>query len=355
MSALAREVSPGTLGIIQDIPGLLVSTWAFAAAETFLYGAYLIMIALYVHVLRKRGLGQNRLLSSATIALFVLCTAHCFLALAVVATRTTLEVSAIGNFVGGSIPRRRATVKEALPGGKHGIRDCQRASRCNFYLSLLCYLEFPDQDYPLPNSFDFGCCWLRFPKTFICHDDGSITCQQVLDTLMCFLEVGIFQPYSRLLAPPFYFDLSIGASLFTTFILMGLTVGRIWVLARSARRIFGAQMASTYHTICAMILESGALYLCGGIAFIFFGFSEPFTPRDVTTDGIVLAQLVGIAPTIIAVRVALGQSVENINSFIVPRPRMHSPFNNEVIATAVDPVDDEVLYIRPESVKVEAV
>ncbi|KAF7366024.1 hypothetical protein MVEN_00478300 [Mycena venus] len=153
----------------------------------------------------------------------------------------------------------------------------------------------------------------------------------------------------------FFFDLSIGASLFTTFILMGLTVGRIWMLARSARRIFGAQMASTYHTVCAMILESGALYLCGGIVFIFFGFSEPFTPGDVRIDGIVLAQLVGIAPTIIAVRVALGQSVENINSFIVPRPRMHSPFNNEVIATAVDSVNDEVLYIRPESVKVEAV
>ncbi|KAJ7336746.1 hypothetical protein DFH08DRAFT_813071 [Mycena albidolilacea] len=76
-----------------------------------------------------------------------------------------------------------------------------------------------------------------------------------------------------------------------------------------------------------------------------------------TTDGIVLAQLVGIAPTIIAVRVALGQSVENVNSFVVPRPRMHSnsPFHHETAVTAMDSVDDEVLYIRPESVKVEAV
>jgi hypothetical protein len=34
---------------------------------------------------------------------------------------------------------------------------------------------------------------------------------------------------------------------------------------------------------------------------------------------------------------------------------MRSPFHPEAIATAVDLVDDEVLYIRPESIKIEAV
>jgi hypothetical protein len=34
---------------------------------------------------------------------------------------------------------------------------------------------------------------------------------------------------------------------------------------------------------------------------------------------------------------------------------MHSPFHHETIITAVNSVDDEVLYIRPESVKFEAV
>ena len=54
-------------------------------------------------------------------------------------------------------------------------------------------------------------------------------------------------------------------------------------------------------------------------------------------------------------RVALGQSVENVDSFFVPSPRVRSSFHHEVIATAVDLVHDEVLFIRPESVKVEAV
>ncbi|KAJ7200040.1 hypothetical protein GGX14DRAFT_467296, partial [Mycena pura] len=101
-------------------------------------------------------------------------------------------------------------------------------------------------------------------------------------------------------------------SLFTTFILMGLTVGRIWMLARAARRVLGAELTSTYDTVCAMILESGSLYLCGGIVFI----------------------ALGIAPTIIAVRVALGQSVENVNSFIVPRPRVCFPYHREARAAA---------------------
>ncbi|KAF7333463.1 hypothetical protein MVEN_02362500 [Mycena venus] len=111
-------------------------------------------------------------------------------------------------------------------------------------------------------------------------------------------------------------------------------------------------------TVCAMILESGALYLCGGIVFIAFEFGvagrlsidvvrHASTAKGDTilmrllakqTEGVVLAQLVGIAPTIIAARVALGKSVENMGA-----------------SAAADPLDDEVLYIRPESVKVKAV
>ncbi|KAJ7192784.1 hypothetical protein GGX14DRAFT_479534 [Mycena pura] len=110
---------------------------------------------------------------------------------------------------------------------------------------------------------------------------------------------------------------------------MGLTVGRIWMLARTARRVLGAELTGTYHTVCAMILESGALYLCGGIVFVVFAFAPQ-------AEGVVLAQLVGIAPTVIAVRVALGHSVENVDSFIVSRPRARSPSHQEARAAALN-------------------
>ncbi|KAF7339201.1 hypothetical protein MVEN_01997500 [Mycena venus] len=340
MSAFPREVRPE---IIEHPLTLLVTTWACAAAETFLYGAYLVMIALYVHFLRKRGLGQNRLLASATIVLFVLCTAHWVLVLAVIAKRSTLELGLIGS-----------------RGGSLSLDRTQRLGQTLGGLSLAANVVYVTANVLADAIFIFRC-----------YAIWNFQIKIILFPILLTLDVagiGYFDAFSAavddsksgngllsfsIIFKPTVFDLSIGASLFTTFMLMGLTVGRIWMLARSARRIFGAQMASTYHTVCAMILESGAVYLCGGIAFIVLGLVAPFT-LDVTTEGIVLAQLVGIAPTIIAVRVALGQSVENVNSFIVPMSRMDSSFHHEAVVTAEDSVDDEVLYIRPESVKVEA-
>jgi hypothetical protein len=149
MSTFPREV---LLESIADDLDTLVRTWAFAAvkvcmswspptdarqrqkhfftvtaasanttAPTTPYqissGAYLIMIGLYVHVLRKRGLGQNRLLASAIIALFVLCTAHCVLVLAAVATRTSLELRLILHLAGGPVPHGRLPLLVPTAGG----------------------------------------------------------------------------------------------------------------------------------------------------------------------------------------------------------------------------------------------
>ncbi|KAJ7177402.1 hypothetical protein C8R43DRAFT_942676 [Mycena crocata] len=107
----------------------------------------------------------------------------------------------------------------------------------------------------------------------------------------------------------FLFNLSIAVSLFTTIMLMGLSVGRIWWLARRARDVLGRRVTVKYHTVVAMIisLESGALYCLGGIAFIIVACREASSTNPAITSGAVLGQLVGIAPTILAVRVGLGK------------------------------------------------
>ncbi|KAJ6538125.1 hypothetical protein B0H19DRAFT_1240665 [Mycena capillaripes] len=92
-------------------------------------------------------------------------------------------------------------------------------------------------------------------------------------------------------------------------------VGRIWWLSRAARHLVGMDAAGKYYTVVAMILESGALYFTGGLVFVVL-FLKADLPKAQT--GIVLGQLVGIAPTIIAVRVGLGYSVESVESFIGP-------------------------------------
>ncbi|KAJ7731502.1 hypothetical protein B0H16DRAFT_1893325 [Mycena metata] len=106
--------------------------------------------------------------------------------------------------------------------------------------------------------------------------------------------------------------ISILLSICTTVILMVLTAGRIWWIARTARTLLGPTVISKYYTACAMILESGAIYCVSAIAFATIGFT-----LDQWTTGAILGQLVGIAPTIIAVRVGLGHSVSSVESFEV--------------------------------------
>ncbi|KAJ6539965.1 hypothetical protein DFH09DRAFT_1089971 [Mycena vulgaris] len=74
-----------------------------------------------------------------------------------------------------------------------------------------------------------------------------------------------------------------------------------------------------------------------------------YAPTDTDRDRIGT----GIAPTIIAVRVGLGYSVESVDSFVAPTPRTRvvSQFPG---APHVESVH-EILYIRPISVKVETV
>ncbi|KAF8177375.1 hypothetical protein K438DRAFT_1978662 [Mycena galopus ATCC 62051] len=130
--------------------------------------------------------------------------------------------------------------------------------------------------------------------------------------------------------------------------LMGLSAGRIWWLSRGARQIWGKKMVGTYYTACAMILESGALYCVGAIVCFVLGFTGSFSKG--LPMGAVLGQLVGIAPTIIAVRVGLRKSVESIDSFVeMPQPRVR--VGREVPPAVYSPalIEQRVLHIRPES------
>ncbi|KAF8180456.1 hypothetical protein K438DRAFT_1976645 [Mycena galopus ATCC 62051] len=329
MSAFPREFPPE---IFESNMYAIVRIWAFAAVETFLYGAYLILIAFYVNVLRIRGLGQNRLLASATMVLFVLCTAHCALVVAVVAVNSNVSIGIMGEMLGD-------TSSEAL-----------QLEPTEDGLSLAANVVYVTANVLADAIFIFRCyaIW-NFRLKIILFPILLTFCVAALgyyNAVYFWLELGDAIVYRHL------FDVSIGVSFFTTFILMGLTVGRIWWLARSARQVIGDKIASTYHTICAMLLESGALYLCGGLAFLSI---TCFAPHNIAGYGVGLGQLVGIAPTIIAVRVGRGQSVENVNSFIVPKPHLQSPSHHKAATAPVNSVEEEILYICPESVKLEAV
>ncbi|KAF8156477.1 hypothetical protein K438DRAFT_1986738 [Mycena galopus ATCC 62051] len=152
----------------------------------------------------------------------------------------------------------------------------------------------------------------------------------------------------------FLFVGSIGTSFFTTVMLMGLSAGRIWWLARKARQVLGKKMISRYYTVCAMILESGALYCAGAMAFIilfvnFWTMDGSYVGDIAFSTGALLGQLVGIAPTIIAVRVGIGKSVESADSFVeMAQPRAWAC---EILAAIGSPVSiqQRFLGLRRES------
>ncbi|ESK84951.1 hypothetical protein Moror_9233 [Moniliophthora roreri MCA 2997] len=87
-----------------------------------------------------------------------------------------------------------------------------------------------------------------------------------------------------------------------------LTAGRIWYITHEARSMMGGQVRKRYNTLIAVMLESGIIYPT--LMIIHLVLSN--TTMDINGYGSVVLYPVGIAPTLIIVRVGLGKSVEPV-------------------------------------------
>lgn len=107
---------------------------------------------------------------------------------------------------------------------------------------------------------------------------------------------------------PFYI-ITLGNNVLVT----GLTAGRIWWIGRQARVHLNPAMQKRYVSSIAIIVESGVIYSAAILTFLILGVI-PFTypAADPTVD--MLAQIVGIVPTLIIVRVGLEVSVQSTQS-----------------------------------------
>ncbi|KAJ7142718.1 hypothetical protein C8R44DRAFT_866022 [Mycena epipterygia] len=319
-----------TFAIALEIINDIFAPWYIAAAEVFLYGSV------------TSPLSQHRFLAASTILLFILGTAHCALQLAT----TIFDAKAqflLALFETTTDVVEDTSLRDAVV-SLVGVSDSLMEAASGIYVTsnIIADSIFIFRCYAI-----WGCrrniVILPIILTLAVAGLGYSNVQNNLAT--DFGEVGFL-----------LFISSVATSLFTTFILMGLTVGRIWWLAREARHVMGRKVADRYYTVCAMILESGALYCLGGNAFLVVGLTST---RAVATSllfpGAVLAQLVGIAPTIIAVRVGLGYSVENVGSFIAAVPRTRPPPQVAPGTPSAESLDDRVLYIHADGVKIEGV
>ncbi|KAJ7779860.1 hypothetical protein B0H16DRAFT_1878489 [Mycena metata] len=299
--------------------------WALAAGEVLLYGAYAIMFAFYMHVSRARNMAKTyRFLHISTITLFILAIAHCALQLAitVIFTRVFTAGSLEDLFQPSPAFVRLIEAGNAVYVTSTVIADSVFIFRCyRIWNRRVAVIVFGGVLVLAGTGLGYG----NVILTILIDSSKDVSASRVRDEAT--VGTNLFIAF-------------IIVSVFTTVVLMGLTVGRIWALACAARVVMGRKAVGAYYTACAMILESGALYCVGGTAFVVVGFRLAALPGGFT--GAILAQIVGIAPTLISVRVALGCSVEDINSFV--RRADRSPLAAKIDASTSESLDERVLY-----------
>ncbi|KAJ7652642.1 hypothetical protein B0H17DRAFT_1101361 [Mycena rosella] len=305
--------------------------WSIAAAEVFLYGAYLIMFGFYVYILRGRQMKKQHFLTGSAISLFILGTVHCALVLAsaVFETRAMTRSNVDGYTF-------HATMKKSLGFAASAVYVTNNIIADSIFI-FRCYAIW------------------NFRRTIV-----------ILPTILTVAGAGFgyYNVVSKFGWQIFSgFIISVVLSLCTNLALMVLTVGRIWWLAREARKVMGRKVADRYYTVCAMILESGALYLVSGVVVIVVAFHLPYSQSfdDISAaaehmlcTGAILAQSGAIVPTIIAVRVGLGYSVQNVDSFIAPTPRTR-PLPEFTPGVPKEDSTEQVFYINADGRNTEVV
>ncbi|KAJ6478200.1 hypothetical protein C8R45DRAFT_1006760 [Mycena sanguinolenta] len=107
-----------------------------------------------------------------------------------------------------------------------------------------------------------------------------------------------------------------GLTLATNVLVTALTAGRIWWICRQSRAYLNTSEQRRYTSSVTILVESGVLYSVALLTYLIV----ISIPNLINTLGEpilqMLTQVMGIAPTLIIVRVGLGASVENLKSTI---------------------------------------
>ncbi|KAJ7574577.1 hypothetical protein C8J56DRAFT_978622 [Mycena floridula] len=104
----------------------------------------------------------------------------------------------------------------------------------------------------------------------------------------------------------------IASTVMTNLVTVGLIAGRIWWISREAKAFLGKSARNGYSIATAILLESGILYpliFIVAVVTFFFGFAS------LVFVGM-LYQVVGIAPTLIIVRVGMGVAHDDVISLV---------------------------------------
>ncbi|KAJ8073796.1 hypothetical protein PM082_012074 [Marasmius tenuissimus] len=101
----------------------------------------------------------------------------------------------------------------------------------------------------------------------------------------------------------------IATDLFINILLTLMLAGRIFAITRTTREILGSNVRTMYYSLVVVIIESGMLY---PITLILLPALASTAGSNVVAFSLV--QIVGITPTLVIVRVGLGNHVEDVQS-----------------------------------------
>ncbi|KAF7292523.1 hypothetical protein MKEN_01476700 [Mycena kentingensis (nom. inval.)] len=258
-----------------------------AAIEWFLYGINLVLFFFCIYTLRRsraRALPHRCGLTLAVSSIFLFCTLHWILQL----------VSA-----GKLIAVRLA---EAKHGDTHThLAKNAEWNRINITMGVFYVTSIIVAD----GIFVFRCyeIWGRRKRVVVVPITTAVASAALgyASVIICGLR-----SLAQFLFINWIFPLAVVFSMLTNTMLMALTAGRIWWIARGAAMIMGPTVDRQYRTVVAMILESGALYVTPALLYLILYAAERASTQIIFAT---LAQIVGIAPTIIVVRVGLGSSI----------------------------------------------
>ncbi|KAJ8497093.1 hypothetical protein ONZ45_g12197 [Pleurotus djamor] len=232
----------------------LITVWI----DIFVYGIYTVLFSLCIYLFRSRKKSHPVVVSS-TISLYFLCTAKLLLDLMDVVLQYRV-----------SSPYTSSIVYEA---GVYVYITAKHSTGSLVADSLLIY-----RCYIIWNS--------RVAIIFI-----PVIC------LLATAVVGYLTPYTGINV--------LYVTLATNILVTGLTAGRIWWIKRHLSQFLGPHATSKYDSILAIIVESGLLYPM--FLLIYLGMTKVNWGHWMTYY--LISQVVGIAPTILLVRVGLGLDV----------------------------------------------
>ncbi|KAK1222754.1 hypothetical protein PQX77_014394 [Marasmius sp. AFHP31] len=116
-----------------------------------------------------------------------------------------------------------------------------------------------------------------------------------------------------------------------------LTAGRIWWTVREVGQITGSRVHARYRIIIATILESGLLFTATAVV----GHVLPLVlnsrrdGRILLDFGVISAQVQGIAPTIMIVRIEAGKAVQSVHQMVSTLQFAEGANNSQQQSTAV--------------------